>query len=366
MRTRADLSAARLELRFALARERTLLSSARSLADASRESLESVRSTLDGAIRSLAPQIDCVLVFDREEDVLRCTYANGDRATFFRDARIALSDEQSPVSRALTLDHRYVLDDDVHPIIPTDRAGVAVPLSSGGAGRAVVYASSLSAFSDAEIESVVAAIDQATPAYQLAREREDDRRRATVDGLTGLLTPRSFRSRLGDAVTQARHNRLDRIALLFVDTDHFKSWNDTYGHGSGDLLLRRIASLLQASARTPRDLVARNGGDEFCVVFFETEKSAAIERAHALGAAIAGDDRRDLKPPEIVSNVEISASIGVASFPGDAQSAEGLLEMADAAMYHVKRNGRNGVAFYDVSAALQVYADGGSPERATG
>ncbi len=281
-RAGSALAAARLELRFAAARERTLLQSARSLADASRESLDSVRSTLDGALRSLVPSLDTVLVFDREEDVMRCTYTTGDRAAYYRAARFSLQDPQSPIARAMTLDHRSVLDETMTPVIPTDRAAVAVPLSGGGAGRAVVYASTTGSLAEAEIESIVAAIDQATPAYGLAREREDDRRRATVDGLTGLLTPRSFRSQLGEAIAQARANRLERLALLFVDTDHFKAWNDTYGHASGDVLLRRIAELLQASTRTPRDLVARNGGDEFCVVFFETEKSSAIERAQQL------------------------------------------------------------------------------------
>jgi diguanylate cyclase (GGDEF)-like protein len=127
----------------------------------------------------------------------------------------------------------------------------------------------------------------------------------------------------------------------------YKQWNDNYGHASGDALLRELAVLLRASTTDPADLVARNGGDEFCVVFADTEKSRAIERAERLRASIAEADFRGLHAPvSSGGEVRISASIGVACFPIDAQSPEALLEKADEAMYHSKKIGRNGVFFF--------------------
>jgi diguanylate cyclase (GGDEF)-like protein len=100
-------------------------------------------------------------------------------------------------------------------------------------------------------------------------------------------------------------------------------------------------------AAGPGDLAARNGGDEFCLVLTDTEKSRAVERADALCKAIASIDTAPLRHGVSAAGVRITASIGVAAYPADVLSANGLLELADVAMYHCKRTGRNGVAFQD-------------------
>src|SRR5450631_423706 len=143
----------------------------------------------------------------------------------------------------------------------------------------------------------------------------------------------------------------------------FKSWNDTYGHASGDALLRELAVLLRAAATDPADLVARNGGDEFCVVFADTEKSRAIVRAERLRASISEADFGGLHARiSGGEEVRIGASIGIACFPVDAQSPETLLEKADEAMYHSKRTGRNRVSFFGVDTRL-LRGDGAAEER---
>jgi diguanylate cyclase (GGDEF)-like protein len=127
--------------------------------------------------------------------------------------------------------------------------------------------------------------------------------------------------------------------------------------------LRELAVLLRAAATEPGDIVARNGGDEFCVVLVDAEKSRAIERAERLRASIAEADFRGLHAPvSSGEEVRISASIGVACFPIDAQSPEALLEKADEAMYHSKKTGRNGVSFFGVDTTL-VRGDGATEER---
>jgi diguanylate cyclase (GGDEF)-like protein len=219
--------------------------------------------------------------------------------------------------------------------------------------RCVMYIAGPQADSEANADRIVQLVDQATPAYRIALDRADDRARAEFDGLTGLLTPRAFRARLATAIERARCTPLGRVGVVFVDTDHFKAWNDTYGHASGDALLRELARLLRAAAVTEDDFAGRNGGDEFCLVFAGCEKSAAVERAERLRASIAGADMRALRPPESVgAAVAISASIGVACFPIDAQTPNDLLEKADAAMYHSKRTGRDGVAYFSAESTI--------------
>jgi diguanylate cyclase (GGDEF)-like protein len=125
----------------------------------------------------------------------------------------------------------------------------------------------------------------------------------------------------------------------------FKEWNDAYGHACGDALLREIAGVLRSVAAPDRDLVARNGGDEFCIVFTETDKATAIERADLLRRRIAAIDCSTLRPAGARGEVRITASLGVAALAADAEGASDLLECADAAMYHTKQTGRDGVSY---------------------
>ncbi|MBV8073783.1 MAG: GGDEF domain-containing protein, partial [Candidatus Eremiobacteraeota bacterium] len=106
---------------------------------------------------------------------------------------------------------------------------------------------------------------------------------------------------------------------------------------AGDELLRKLAEILRAQARGHEDLVARNGGDEFCLVWVDCEKSTAIERAEALRARIAAAFEGEA--------IAITASIGVAAYPFDAITTEELLEAADARMYEAKRAGRDRIAW---------------------
>jgi len=167
-----------------------------------------------------------------------------------------------------------------------------------------------------------------------------------------LLSPRVLRERLGLAIERARCAPLARIALLFVDTDRFKQWNDAYGHAGGDALLRALARVFRAAGGGGDDLVARNGGDEFCLVLGDTEKSRAVERAGALRHAIERLDLAALRPAGSRAEVAITASIGVAAYPADARTPSDLLERADEAMYHSKQSGRNAVSYFGADGAL--------------
>ncbi len=336
----------RLAARLAAARAGAILEAVRRCGGAAAQSPGAMRAELARAIRDLVPTVDCVLFFDETDGELACVTADGVRAAYFCGARIARAGSSLP-ARALGSRHRVTLAE--YPgggFHPAEAFAVALPLPGANGRGSVVYASAATPVDAASCEAIVTLADNAGFAYALACERDDDRQRARFDGLTGLLSPRAFRAALSEALEAARCAPPARLAVLFIDTDRFKDWNDAYGHAAGDALLRAIAGTLRTAAGGRGDVAARNGGDEFCLVLAETEKSAAIERAQCLRAAISGLDFAALRPPGAGPLVCVSASIGVAAFPADATTAQSLLEMADAAMYHSKRNGRNAVSFY--------------------
>jgi len=364
-RMRARSQADRRALQRAEAREVQFVAAARRLSDAAGISIERVREEMDRAVRAIEPTIDSVLFFEESDAQLVCVAAFGYRVDVLGGIRLALDGDASLVVAALRSGHRMTTRDapSAQRLHPGDAFAVAIPLVLDAGRRCVLYAGTGVPQTNAVADGIVRLVDQAAPAYRIALERAQDRARAEFDGLTGLLTPRAFRVQLAAALERARFARSGRFAVLFVDTDRFKSWNDLYGHASGDALLRELAVLLRAAATEPGDIVARNGGDEFCVVLADAEKSSAVVRAERLRASIVGADFRGLHAPvPSGEEVRISASIGVACFPVDAPTPEVLLEKADAAMYHSKKTGRNGVSFFGVDTAL-VRGDGATEER---
>jgi len=167
---------------------------------------------------------------------------------------------------------------------------------------------------------------------------ETIRHMATHDTLTDLPTLRLYRDRLTMAMRRAPRNGLS-VAVLFVDLDGFKSVNDSYGHDAGDAVLREVASRLGRVVRDT-DTVARAGGDEFVLVIADLQSRDSA-------AAIAAKTIESLAQPINLNDrqVLVGASVGIALFPADGSDVDGLVKAADAAMYEVKRAGKNGFRF---------------------
>jgi diguanylate cyclase (GGDEF)-like protein/PAS domain S-box-containing protein len=169
---------------------------------------------------------------------------------------------------------------------------------------------------------------------------------ATHDTLTGLPNRALFLEELGRSMSDARRAG-HRLALLFVDLDHFKIINDTLGHDAGDLLLKQMASALRDCLR-PSDLVARLGGDEFVVLV-----------RHPVGRHEAGVVARKLlaavTQPMALKGQEcrVSASVGICIFPDNANDEASLMKGADIAMYEAKREGRNGFRYFSTDVPPQ-------------
>lgn len=181
---------------------------------------------------------------------------------------------------------------------------------------------------------------------------------ATRDGLTGLVNRRRFNELLDEAF--ARATRFERkISVMMVDADHFKSVNDTYGHPVGDLVLKRIASLLQGEARRT-DVVARYGGEEFVVILDETDLEGARQVAERVREKIEAEQIRG-----DFGRIKVTASLGIACWPDHATTPEELLERADQALYEAKKKGRNRVVLSAARCASPDRAAIRREERAT-
>ena len=167
---------------------------------------------------------------------------------------------------------------------------------------------------------------------RLRESRRELERLSITDDLTELYNRRYVMEALGNEVRRSR--RLEHpFALLMLDVDHFKEYNDAYGHLAGDAALARVAAILKESTRDV-DCAARYGGEEFVVLLPETEAQGATETAQRIQARLARD--------ELVGG-KLTLSVGVAQFPEDGESPDELLAGADAALYQAKREGRNRV-----------------------
>ncbi|AGF76781.1 PAS domain S-box/diguanylate cyclase (GGDEF) domain-containing protein [Desulfocapsa sulfexigens DSM 10523] len=166
---------------------------------------------------------------------------------------------------------------------------------------------------------------------------EEARYLSTHDPLTGLFNRRMLEKRVIEEIDRAeRYNHT--LSIFMVDLDHFKTVNDTYGHLSGDIVLRHLAKILAVSIRKT-DYVARYGGEEFIVVLPETP----LTEAHELAERLCKEIRRYPIPLKDGQTIKVTASIGVACFPEHHKSWEGIIGAADSAMYAAKQAGRNQV-----------------------
>lgn len=157
------------------------------------------------------------------------------------------------------------------------------------------------------------------------------------DELTGVFNYRGFQRRLAEEIERS-HRYGRAFSLLLLDLDHFKAVNDNHGHPTGDEVLKLVVALMRSVVR-PTDYVARYGGEEFAILLAETGPAGARAMAERIRELV----ERNPAITALDDKIEVTASLGVASYPDHASSETELVSAADAALYAAKRSGRNRV-----------------------
>ena len=234
---------------------------------------------------------------------------------------------------------------------------VCAPLTAGGEcfGVMRMTGEERRGFSDEEVQLFTTIAEQVAIAAQRAQLFQQVQELATTDPMTGAHNYRRFREELSRELNEARRYQ-QPLSLLILDVDHFKQHNDTFGHPSGDQVLRRLAQLTTKCLRTV-DLFARYGGEEFVVVLPQTTKEGACAVAEKVRSEVEKTTfYGDPNTPEVRKTV----SLGVAAFPDDGDTDEALIAAADRALYRAKENGRNRVEVAGGRALESI----GQPESA--
>ena len=168
--------------------------------------------------------------------------------------------------------------------------------------------------------------------WRLRETRDELEKLSITDGLTGLANRRFLVQRLNEEALRFRRTK-NEFSILMADVDHFKQYNDTFGHPAGDEVLKKVARILHANAREV-DCVARYGGEEFCIMLPETSATGAMIVAERICARVAEAEFPGQK---------ITLSLGVASLPANGDTPDAVIAAADEALYKAKREGRNRV-----------------------
>jgi len=212
-------------------------------------------------------------------------------------------------------------------------------------GTFTVAATRAGAFPSDRREMLGVIANQVAISMQNARMYEVLEEQATTDGLTGLVNHRTFQERFTTMLGRAERHEL-AVSLLLTDIDHFKKINDSYGHPTGDEVLRKVAAILKASARKI-DIVARYGGEEFALVLEGTDRAGARQLAERIRQEVEQQSF-----PSSKGTFGATLSIGVASYPDDAREKPEIIARADQSLYAAKHGGRNRtVCFSDIDRA---------------
>jgi diguanylate cyclase (GGDEF)-like protein len=242
-------------------------------------------------------------------------------------------------------------DPDFVRAAPDVRSKIAVPLIKDDKvlGVLSVEAESGAALDESDVDLLNALAGSLAVAIDNARLHAEVKLMAMTDVVSGLANRRAFDDYLQSEMLRAsRYNQ--PVSLIILDLDSFKEYNDKWGHPAGDVRLRAIADMLRANVREP-DVAARYGGEEFAVILPNTSKAGAMRLAERLrhSAEESAPERNGSQAP--VAGYTIS--LGVATYPEDATSLEGLLLAADNAELTAKRLGKNRIFTTDTSSEVQ-------------
>lgn len=241
----------------------------------------------------------------------------------------------------------------MHLVRPSERAArcahqtespvglsLCIPLVAQGEARGVLYLeyTGRDALRTEERDDVPACAEQIIVALSNLQLRDRLRNQAIRDPLSGLFNRRYLMETAERELSRARREESTPVSVILMDIDHFKNFNDTYGHDAGDAVIQAVAAQLRRFVRGS-DVAARQGGEEFLLWLPGARKQDAARRAEALGTQM-----REMQLTHGGKELpSVTLSLGVATFPEDAKGFEELLKAADLALYAAKRGGRDRV-----------------------
>jgi diguanylate cyclase (GGDEF)-like protein len=223
---------------------------------------------------------------------------------------------------------------------PAERSFMALPLSLFGRLVGFVRASAAEPdrFKSEDLRGAELACTLAGVSMENIYLFDKVKELAIKDGLTGLYTHRAFQTRVEEEILRAARSKVP-FAVIMADIDHFKSYNDTFGHQAGDTVLKAVAEVFAGGVRDI-DFVSRYGGEEFALIITGSAKAQAAAVAEGLRGALEARSFNFGGTPS-----RVTASFGVAEFPSEGAAAGQLVRAADERLYKAKEAGRNRVVF---------------------
>lgn len=299
------------------------------------------QADLAASIQALAACVNADEIKTKLEEMLRKSFPDAAPAVESGAARDSLTDWVAERKIPLLIknaasENRFYPGD----LPPGQGSIVVVPLTLFGSITGFIRVASAKAesFSAAdmrhlELISTIGAVSMEN-IYLYERVQE----LAIKDGLTGIYTHRAFQTRIEEEILRAARAKIP-FSLIMTDIDHFKSYNDTYGHQAGDTVLKAAAQVFSENIRDI-DFAARYGGEEFAVILTGVDKAHACAVAEHLRKALESRQFSfDGKPSRV------TASFGVAEFPSEAAISSQLVRAADERLYKAKKSGRNRVVY---------------------
>ena len=229
---------------------------------------------------------------------------------------------------------------------------ISVPMknSDSSIGCITVYRKTTESFDSHEMLLLSIFSAEAVQAVEKARLLNELKQQATFDPLTGLFNKRTFMAKLATEMERSQRHQYD-LAVMFIDLDNFKKYNDLHGHLMGDKLIHDFTNILKQHCRKI-DIIGRFGGDEFVIIAPQTNHEGAL----FLGNKLRQETKeQNFLTSEVDQTFSTTCSIGVAIHkPSDNLQAEALLELADKALYNSKNQGRDHVSVWPFSEVLET------------
>jgi diguanylate cyclase (GGDEF)-like protein len=337
--TCADGVRERQQTMFALQKEKESIE--KRLADLDTQA--TLRQHLSNAVHQFSSLLDPVVVRQRLMEFVRSTIGRG-TIHYFAGAQPRDTMDKWVMERKLSLLVTDVAQDSRFPpgranneVRSVLAAPIVVERQLMGIVRLNGFEPGLFSVGDLRIlESLSVLASLALENLQLLGRLQEG---AIRDNLTGLYTHRFFQERLADEILREGRYQTE-FCLLLLDVDHFKRYNDTYGHAAGDQVLVRVAKMVQELVR-PVDLVARYGGEEFIVIMPQSPLDQAREMAETIRQRIEAESFQFGN--EEATQEHVTVSIGISGFPTEATIASQLIRVADSRLYEAKQGGRNRV-----------------------